>query len=276
MYKTSVITDEISQDLTTAVKIACEYGLQGLEIRTVSGKNPFEMNREDVRFIKHAAEDAGLEICAVSSPMYKCRFDDLRTRAQHEDAFRRFMETMQLWGCTRMRTFDFLAAGEGKDHEILEIYHHLADIAKEAGVTLLLESEIKVTSSCIARLAAFLQKLDRKNVMAVYDPGNEAADLAAPPAYPDGYEHIRPWLGHVHIKDVLSGPERISVPMGEGDVDFYGVFAALRRDGYDGWVSLETRYRMARGPRASFSDGGLEASRLYLDRLRDQYRWMEA
>ena len=44
MYKTAVITDEISQDLRVATALVREYGLNGLEIRSVGEKNPFQMS----------------------------------------------------------------------------------------------------------------------------------------------------------------------------------------------------------------------------------------
>jgi L-ribulose-5-phosphate 3-epimerase len=33
------------------------------------------------------------------------------------------------------------------------------------------------------------------------------------------------------------------VPIGEGEVDYVGQFSALVRDGYDGYLSLETHWR---------------------------------
>lgn len=286
MYKTSVITDEISQDLTVAAKMAREYGLQGLEIRSVNEKNPFQMDKKDIKFVKQTADDFGLKICAVSSPMYKCDFNDLDTVKQHEYAFKSFMETMHYWETTLIRTFDFLNMRDGgaKRDEIVEKYHKIADIAEDANVTIVLESEPSVNSANIELLVDFLKKLNRKNVMAVYDPGNQVADINAVPPFPEGYEKIKPYMRHVHIKDLLRGAEMTPAPIGEGDVDFHGIFAALKRDSYDGWVSLETHYRIKRmsdedlvHPQgSSFSEGGYEASRLYLDRLRDVYHWMEA
>jgi len=285
MYKTSVITDEISQDLKVAAQMAREYGLQGLEIRSVNEKNPFQMSKEDTKFVKSVADDFGFEICAVSSPMYKCDFNDLATRKVHEETFRRMMETMHDWGTTRIRTFDFFNMHDGGAHqdEIVELYHKLADVAEDAGVTMLLESEPSVNSVNIQLLVDFLKKVNRKSVQAVYDPGNEVADVNAPWPYPTGYELLKPYLRHVHVKDLKRGAEMTPVPLGEGDVDFHGIFAALKRDGYDGWVSLETHYRikrmsdedLVRPQGSSFSEGGFEASRLYLDRLRDVYHWME-
>lgn len=286
MYKTSVITDEISQDLRVAARLAREYGLSGLEIRSVNEKNPFQMEKEDTRYIKSVADEFGLQICAVSSPMYKCDFDDLATRRQHDESFRRFMETMSEWGVTRIRTFNFfnLHDGGARLSEMAELYQKLADVAEDAGVTMLLESEPSVNAVNIASLVRFLRLVNRKSVQAVYDPGNELADVTAPPPYPDGYELLRPYIRHVHVKDIKRGSEITPAPLGEGDVDFHGIFAALRRDRYDEWVSLETHYRVARmsdedlvHPQgSSFSLGGYEASRLYLDRLKADYHWMEA
>lgn len=286
MYRTSVITDEISQDLKVAAQIAREYGLQGVEIRSVNEKNPFQMNREDTRYIKSVCDDFGLTICAVSSPMYKCDFNDLAQRRENEDCFRRFLETMKEWNVSLIRTFNFfnLHDGGAKLPEIADMYQKLADLADDAGVTMLLESEPSVNSVSIASLVGFLKMVNRSSVQAVYDPGNEIADSSAPTPYPDGYELLKPWIKHVHVKDIKSGATITPAPLGEGDVDFHGIFAALRRDHYDGWCSLETHYRLirmsdenlVRPQGSSFSEGGLEATRLYLDRLRDTYHWMEA
>ncbi len=74
----------------------------------------------------------------------------------------------------------------------------------------------------------------------------------------------------MHLKDakrVNGKPE--AMPIGCGDVDFVGQFKALLKDGYDGYISLETHYRPAhelsedllKQPKGSaFSYLGLEAS----------------
>jgi len=49
----------------------------------------------------------------------------------------------------------------------------------------------------------------------------------------------------MHTKAVKKAPatgELQYVPVGEGMIDFHGQFAALRDDGYDGTMSLETAY----------------------------------
>ena len=78
---------------------------------------------------------------------------------------------------------------------------------------------------------------------ACWDPGN--AMFAGENPYPEGYEAVRPFVAHVHVKDAVTGPDgnpKWSV-VGEGAIDYGAHFDALRRDGYPGWISLETHYR---------------------------------
>jgi sugar phosphate isomerase/epimerase len=71
-----------------------------------------------------------------------------------------------------------------------------------------------------------------------WDPGN--AYHAGDSPYPGGYEAVRPFVAHVHFKDVsreAAGGYRYAV---EGDIDWAGQIAALKRDGYAGYISVES------------------------------------
>ena len=69
-------------------------------------------------------------------------------------------------------------------------------------------------------------------------------------------------------------------------MDYHGLFDRLKQDGYHGWVSVETHYRIHRAsfaekelslPQGSvFSNGGYEATEAYFKILRDSYGWQEA
>lgn len=285
MYKTSVITDEISQDLRVAVALAREYGLQGVEIRSVNEKNPFQMSSADTAEIGQITRDAGLPICCVSSPLFKCDFADTATRKAHLEAFRRMMETMHRWDTGLIRCFNFTNFRDGgaRMAMVAEAMRPAVDIARDAGVTMVLESEPTVYAANIRALYRFLAMLNDPAVGAVFDPGNEVSDSSAPPPYPDGYRLLKPYLRHVHVKDILRSPHAfLPAKLGEGSVDFTGIFQTLKRE-YAGWVSVETHYRAVRmgeenlvHPQgSSFSEGGYEATRQYLDTLRDRYHWME-
>ena len=284
LYRTAVITDEISQDLEAAAEVAAAYGLAGLEIRSVAGRNPFEMDRRDMRRVKELADDRGLSICCVAAPLFKCGLEDEAAYRAHLDGAARCMEAARLWGAPILRGFTFWNRdrGEADFEEIARRYEPVLRMAEQAGVRVALESEPSVATRNMELLARFLERLDSPWAGALYDPGNEICDQSAAPPYPDGYERLRGRVIHIHVKDMRRG--FLPAMLGEGEVDFHGLFRRLKKDGYGGWVSVETHYRpgaklddalLTRPQGAAFSEGGREATEAYLTVLRDKYHWME-
>ena len=286
MYKTAVITDEISQDIRVAAGLAKEYHLDAIEIRSVNERNPFQMSLEDARDIKRVADEHGLGICCIASPLYKISSADHKARKEHLDALRRCAEYMHLWDCKLIRGFAFMSEGVGEPNlkEAADAYDIPIRIAEDADLTFVIESEPSVRTGNILLLERFLRLVNDPRVMALYDPGNEASDFSAPPAFPDGYERIRKWIRHVHIKDIKGGTKAFSPALiGEGSVDFDRLIPRLKMD-YDGYCSIETHYRVKASlseedivhPQgSSFSEGGYEATRVYLDRLEQRWHWRE-
>jgi L-ribulose-5-phosphate 3-epimerase len=286
MYRTAIITDEISQDIRVAAGLAREYHLDAIEIRSVDERNPFQMSLEDAGGIKRIADEHGLDICCVASPLYKISATDHVGRKEHLDALRRCAEYMHLWDCKLIRGFAFLHenANEPNLQEAADAYELPVRIAEDADLTFVIESEPSVRTGNILQLERFLKLVNEPRVMALYDPGNEASDFNAPPAYPDGYERIRKWIRHVHIKDIKGSSKTFSpVLIGEGSVDFNHLIPRLKKD-FDGYCSVETHYRIKASlseedivhPQgSSFSQGGYEASKAYLDRLEHRLHWRE-
>lgn len=290
MYKTSIITDEVSQDLKVAAELAVRYKLDAVEIRSVNERNPFQMDRQDFRSIKEIVDSYGLHVCAIGSPLFKCDLDDEAACEQHLEGLKRCVEAAHLWNTRLIRAFTFWSK-KGQTPcwgRIEEKMRQAIAIAEDGGVCLAIESEPSVNTGNIKTLVDFLKAIDSPSLGAMWDPGNEIADPLAPPPYPDGYRLIKPFIKHVHLKDLKhtdSGEFLCPALLGEGDVDFMGLLRQLKLDGYDGYVSVETHYRLKpqqmddallmQPQGSSFSEGGYEASVVYLDRLRDMYHWQE-
>lgn len=95
----------------------------------------------------------------------------------------------------------------------------------------------------------------------------------------DGYRYVRKWIIHVHIKDGVrrgreTKPEWTLV--GEGEVAYKEQFKALKEDGYEGYLSLETHRRpkrklpeeiVMRPGGKEFSYGAEEASEICMRNL---------
>ncbi|MCL2478061.1 MAG: sugar phosphate isomerase/epimerase, partial [Treponema sp.] len=108
-------------------------------------------------------------------------------------------------------------------------------------------------------------------VQGLWDPGNDIWDPDNEIPYPDGYNFIKKYISHVHLKDGrrINGKAE-GAPIGRGEVDWKGQFRALIDDGYSGFVTLETHYRPAKKfsaqelamPKgAAFSLGGYGATK---------------
>ena len=69
----------------------------------------------------------------------------------------------------------------------------------------------------------------------VLDAANYVQCGQAP--YPDAYRALRPWIRHVHVKDVAA--DGAMVVAGKGRCRWPELLEALRDDGYDGYLSLE-------------------------------------
>lgn len=288
MYKTAFISDEVSQDLPTAAKLAVKYGLNALEIRSVQERNPFQMTPEDFKYVKSVCDDYGLAICAVASPFFKCDLNSEEEYEEHLAGLGRCIDAAHLWGTKIIRGFTFWKDGLGEKSfpRIVERYQRAIRMAEENDVIIAIESEPSVCTINMQMLHDFLELAGSDHLAALWDPGNEVSDPGAPPPYPVGYELLKPWIRHIHLKDARSttGQDFYEPAlMGQGDVDFHGALRRLKADGYEGYVSIETHYRMkkaafseselAHPQGSSFSDGGYEATSAYLDILRDEYAW---
>ena len=76
---------------------------------------------------------------------------------------------------------------------------------------------------------------------------------------------LHPYLAHVQVKDVASPEDRTPLPLGAGSVPLGDVLALLRRQDYDGWLSLEweSKWHPAAGPLPA----ALDTSRAHLATL---------
>lgn len=248
MYRRSVITDEISQDLTTVLDVARAFRLEGLEIRSIWDTRVDLLDAAAVTHLKDAADQAGLVICAVAPPFYKCDIDSPDERREHLEILRRAIDVGQRLGTSLVRTFTFWKKQPlpAVWDRLIESYQQPLEIARAGGATLAIENEAACMIGSGSDLAAFLRALDHPCARALWDPCNALYETDAERPFPDGYEQIRDWLIHVHLKDArrLPGEPRPRLtPLGDGSVDVAGQLAALRRDGYRGFVSLETHWR---------------------------------
>jgi sugar phosphate isomerase/epimerase len=219
-----------------------------------------------------------MEIVSIASPLLKCVLPDgppVDDRFQ-QDVFGspftfddqprltdRVFQITKLTGARIVRVFSYWRTVDPPrcGERVAAALHALAEEAARHGVTIGLENEYACNVGTAEESARLLKRLPHRHLQLIWDPAN--AFILGDRPYPDGYRllpHDR--VLHVHVKDcVIRDGRAVWGPIGDMGIDWAGQIEALKRDGYGGWLSLETHWK---GP----SGDTLEASVICGRRLR--------
>ena len=259
-FRLAAITDEFSPgDLDAALAGMAAVGMTGAELRVVGGRNMIDLSDEDVDRVRQTVVAAGMEIVSLASPLLKCVVPGgpaLDSRVQHdvfgsphsyEDQPRltqRAFEIADRLGARIIRVFSFWRTVEPERcyPQLGEALLALADEAARRGVIIGLENEHACNVGTAAEAARLLATIDHPALKLVWDPAN--ASILGETPFPDGYNLLpADRIVHVHAKDCyVKNHKPVWGAVGEMGIDWRGQIAALRRDGYDGWISLETHW----------------------------------
>jgi sugar phosphate isomerase/epimerase len=256
-FRLAAITDEFSPDLETAVSAMSEAGLEGAELRMVFDKNVADLTDEELDRAIGIVRGRGLEIVAIASPLLKCvlpeapqveerfRKDSFAASCDFEDQARiaaRTFEIAKRAGARIIRVFSYwrTVQPEACFERIAKALDGLAGQAARHDLIVGLENGYACNIATGAELARLLRASDRPNLMAVWDPAN--ALVAGESPFPEGYSGLAvDRIAHVHAKDCrMENGQPVWGALGECGIPWPDQMAALWRDGYRGWISLET------------------------------------
>ena len=256
--KLSVITDEISMDFEHALDVMLEYGVTGAELRSLWDTNIVDLPEDQIERAKRALDDRDMAVSCIASPLFKCDLGDAagtaagrthqaldRTLSQQMAVLERCIHAADAFETPFIRIFSFWKRGDLTDNiemEIIGAFEEPAARAEKADVILGLENEHSCYLGTGQEIARVIRAVNSPALKAVWDPGN--AFCAGELPYPDGYEAVKDYVVHVHIKDAVweDGKPKFMC-IGDGRIDYFGQLRALIEDGYDGYLSLETHYR---------------------------------
>jgi sugar phosphate isomerase/epimerase len=259
-FRIAAITDEFSpDDLDAALDGMAAVGMTGAELRVVGRRNMIDLSDEEVDGVRAAVEAKGMEIISLASPLLKCVLPGsppLDSRVQH-DVFgsphtfedqprltKRAFEIAERLGVGIIRVFSFWRTTEPEKcyPQLREALLALADQAAARGVVIGLENEHACNVGTGVEAAQFLSTAAHPTLQLVWDPAN--ASILGETPFPDGYDALpASRIAHVHAKDCyVKDHKPIWGAVGEMGIDWRGQIEALRRDGYRGWLSLETHW----------------------------------
>jgi sugar phosphate isomerase/epimerase len=162
------------------------------------------------------------------------------------DLLKRAIERAHAWGTDKVRIFAFwrVADPETIFGRVCDEVRKAAEVAKSAGIRLIIENEDTTNVGKVAELSKILAALPA-NVGANYDTGNGM--WLGEVSYPDGFKTLDPKrIWNIHLKGAECAPnfkDCHETFADQGQIDLKGQLTALLRDGYNGTMSLECEFK---------------------------------
>jgi sugar phosphate isomerase/epimerase len=271
---TDGISDGVNRDLEHALQVMADAELSYAELQFVWDKEIGDQTPAEIQKIKELIGRYKTQVSCITrhnftglSVMTTTPGDEAYQK--HLEGFKRCLQIAKELDTKLVRTMSYRkemilfgyngadkwVTSQGAWDKLLKLMEIPVRLAEDAGITLVVETgnNAIITSGFLGR--KLIDDLGTKHLKMMWDPANTLYCTDVP--YPDAYEQIKDCLGHVHIKDCKVDIARATVrfcPLGEGHMAPYlaDIAAALKRDKYQGIVSLESVYRPDGG---TFEDG---------------------
>jgi len=270
-FQLGAISDEINADLESALKVMKEFDMEYVEFNTSWGKEVTDWTDDEVKKAIQLIKAYDFKVSMVSSLFLKvCRVDNVEKGKvadspqfrEHIKMLKRSIEIAAACGSKLVRTYSFRRAnmvGLGNPSPILPSGGKIdgdtmdkiregmliaCDIAKVTSMTLGFENVRSCYGNSGQNTREIVEAVDSPVLKVVWDPAN--AYVSSATAYPEGYEAVKPFIVHLHLKDANIIDRETGLTswqaIGAGEVDYVGQMRALIEDGYDGLASLETHW----------------------------------
>jgi sugar phosphate isomerase/epimerase len=259
LFPIAAITDEYSPAFDEALTPMVATGMTGAELRVVYGKNIMDLTDDELKRAIEALAECGLKVISIASPLLKCTLPngpEVDARSQR-DIFNskhtfedqpalalRAIEIAKMTGAKIIRVFSYWRTVDPSAvfDEVAKSLNALAEQFGKEGLICGLENEHACNVATAAESAAMLKAVPHPSLKLVWDPANALCSGENP--YPEGYSLLpKDRIVHVHAKDChVADHKPLWGPLGTQAIDWKGQIAALKRDGYDGFISLETHW----------------------------------
>lgn len=257
--KIGVITDSFKKPLKESVILAKELGFSGIQIYATTGEfSPEVLTAEKKDAFKTLLKENGLEISALCGDMGGYGFQIEKDNAERIEKTKAIIDLAKEFGTSVITTHIGVIPADKTEPRykvMLNALNECGLYAKEKGITLAIETG----PESAATLLQFLK--DTKGGVGVnLDPANFVMVTDQDPV--EAVEILGEYIVHTHVKDGImlkktdpkiiydhfatGGIEALNVadyfietPLGQGKVDFKNYVAALKKVGFDGYLTVE-------------------------------------
>lgn len=245
--KLAVNSDAVSQDFETAVLLGLEWGVEYFELKRMHGKRVPDITDEEVRLIQKVLRANQVTLSSLAPGLFKIPLDRELILQETGKRLDMTVELANRLDCRSVVIFGFVRDDRRTEAEalrqIVDVFGAVAARAEREGLTLFLENDRGLWGESPESVRQILAGVNSRALKLNWDPGNLVGAFSEAP-YPTGYEIVREYVGHVHVKDAKAteNGQFAHAMMGSGDIDWVGQFERLIRDKYAGYCVVEPHF----------------------------------
>jgi sugar phosphate isomerase/epimerase len=285
MIQISVINAEISDNIEFSLRYACDLGIKQVELFSAWGRNIEYLDEVELKKLKGLIDNYGLTVPCISSTLFLRTYMNGREEEapeikgflaangnyqSHLGQLPQAFRAAEILGASLIRVFGFQKEGilnEDTFTLAAEKFSLPAKLAKEAGITLVMENCPHTAFGWGSNAAKLVQMIDSPAFRLLWDPAGGVR--AGEPDCIEAMSEILALTAHVHAKDILVLPDggREYLAVGKGQVPWKTITQALINNNYSGAISLEPHFKGQDGTSASAVKESLEGLRQTLSSL---------
>lgn len=239
--KISGFIDEIDIGFEKEVEVIKKLGMKYIELRSVNGTNISDLSIEKVNDIKKYLKNKNIKISCIASPIGKINIDEIDFENKFEEHFKKFKHTLniaQILEVKYVRVFSFfLKKSEKEKYQslILEKMKKLKEEVSDLEIILLHENEKGIYGDDIESSLKLIEEIDSEKFRLIFDPANFVQVGISPLK---AYEKLKKFVEYVHLKDAnFSSQENVLIGTGDGEI--LELLKELKKEKYEGFLSLE-------------------------------------
>jgi len=270
-FRVSVVLEELGTDLERSLQVVRSLGIRDVDFGSLWGRRVDRLTVAELVRARELFDQYGVQACVVGPETFKTvrlegvPLEQLDDEPGLQDALallRAQLQVAKLFGSGLSRVYSFrrsdmVSLGNPSARhprggpfppemqtKVVRALQLACREAERAEVTLALENVRSCWGDSGHNTGTILRQVDSPWLQVIWDPANGFVcgeeDVAT------GYEAVRPFVAHVHLKDAVledaeSGLTRWE-RIGAGQVDLQGQLERLAADGYSGCVSVETHW----------------------------------
>lgn len=235
--KISGFADEIHKELDVQIQILQKLGQKYMEFRSADGLGVADYSIEQIREVKRKLDASGIKVSALGSPIGKIPITN--PFEPHFELFKHVVSLAKELDTRYIRMFSFfIPSDENADQyqgEVFKRMRQMVEYAKEQDVVLLHENEKEIYGDSKDRCRNLMEEFYCENFKCIFDFANF---IQCGEDTLKAYEMLKPYISYVHVKDAKQSDGEVVLP-GHGDGNLSKIFAALEKEGYQGFLSLE-------------------------------------